>query len=399
MEQKKLPRLPDYGSCLVNLSNSILKKFGAETAAETLPLADRYLAGSFKNVVLLLLDALGTSILEKHLEQDGFFRSHFAGSFDSVYPPTTVAATTSVLSGLYPNEHGWLGWDVFYPGIGKNVTVFRNTEQIREKEDAVPAGACPDGRKKWTADSLEEVLPAAEYNVAFRFTPYKNIIEKIREAGGSAFAVTPFVPPFPQSMEAILDRVKCLCGEPGAKFIYTYWNEPDSTMHRTGTVSAETHTIVTALEKAVEKAVSGLSDTLLLITADHGHMDSRNRCLLDYPEIINCLVRLPSVEPRTLNLFVRKECLETFPEVFRKYFGGSFVLLTRDEVLSGKLFGIGRDHEELERMVGDYVALSVSDISVFNTHLEAQETPGGHAGMTEEEMKVPLIVIEKPRLE
>ena len=45
MEQKKLPRLPDYGSCLVNLSNSILKKFGAETAAETLPLADRYLAG------------------------------------------------------------------------------------------------------------------------------------------------------------------------------------------------------------------------------------------------------------------------------------------------------------------------------------------------------------------
>ena len=44
MEQKKLPRLPDYGSCLVNLSNSILKKFGAETAAGTLPLADRYLA-------------------------------------------------------------------------------------------------------------------------------------------------------------------------------------------------------------------------------------------------------------------------------------------------------------------------------------------------------------------
>ncbi len=108
-----LSRLPDYDCCLVNLANSILKKFGAETTAKTLPLADQYLVGTYKNVVLLLLDAMGTPILEKHLDRDGFFRSHLAGSFDSVYPPTTVAATTSVLSGLYPNEHGWLGWDVY----------------------------------------------------------------------------------------------------------------------------------------------------------------------------------------------------------------------------------------------------------------------------------------------
>ncbi len=138
MDLKKRPDFPDYHHCLVNLSNSILKKFGAETTAETLPLADQYLEGEYRNVVLLLLDAMGMSILEKHLEKDGFFRSHVAGTLDSVYPPTTVAATTSVLSGLYPNEHGWLGWDVYYPQIGKNVTVFTNSEQIREKEGAIP---------------------------------------------------------------------------------------------------------------------------------------------------------------------------------------------------------------------------------------------------------------------
>lgn len=86
--------LPDYNNCLVNLSNSILKKFGAPTTAETLPLADKYLEEEYQNVVLLILDALGTSIVERHLEENGFFRSHMAGSFDSVYPPTTVAATT-----------------------------------------------------------------------------------------------------------------------------------------------------------------------------------------------------------------------------------------------------------------------------------------------------------------
>ena len=39
-----------------------------------------------------------------------------------------------MLSGLYLNEHGWLGWDIYYPQVGKNVTVFTNTEQIKEKE-------------------------------------------------------------------------------------------------------------------------------------------------------------------------------------------------------------------------------------------------------------------------
>ena len=113
--------LPDYNNCLVNLANSVLKKFGAETTAATLPLADKVLAGNYKNVVVLLLDALGISILEKHLKPEGFFRSHLAGAFNSVYPPTTVAATTSIMSGLYPNEHGWLGWDVYYPQLDKTL--------------------------------------------------------------------------------------------------------------------------------------------------------------------------------------------------------------------------------------------------------------------------------------
>ena len=392
--KQRLPVYPDYHNCLVNLSNSILKKFGAETTAETLPLADQYLQKDYQNVVVLLLDAMGISILEKHLDRDGFFRSHLAGSFDSVYPPTTVAATTSMLSGLYPNEHGWLGWDIYYPQVGKNVTVFTNTEQIKEKEGAVSTAAYPDGKAKWTEESLEKILPAAEFNVGFQYTPYKNILNRIREAGGEAYAAMPFLPPYPQSLEAILDRVKALCGEPGKKFIYAYWNEPDSTMHRTGTVSSETHAMMTELERMVEKAVSGLSDTLFMITADHGHMDSRNCCLKDYPEVMNCLVRQPSIEPRTLNLFVRDECKEAFPEIFRKYFGDSFVLLTRDEVITGKLFGIGNDHDGLENMIGDYVALAVSDKSIFNTHLEAQEMPGGHAGLSKEEISIPLIVIE-----
>ena len=32
----------------------------------------------------------------------------------SVYPCTTVAAMTSYRSGISPNEHGWLGWTLYF---------------------------------------------------------------------------------------------------------------------------------------------------------------------------------------------------------------------------------------------------------------------------------------------
>ncbi len=391
----KLSDLPDYENCLVNLSNSILKKFDAGTTAKTLPLADPYLEKNYKNVVVLLLDAMGMSIIEKHLKEDGFFRSHLAGSLDSVYPPTTVAATTSMLSGLYPNEHGWLGWDLYFPQLNKNVTVFQNTEQLKEKEGAQPTDAASDGSKKWTEDSLEEVRPAADHKAGFTYLPYKNIIEKINDAGGHAYPVMPFLPPYPQTIEEILKQIEALCKESEEKFIYAYWNEPDATMHRTGTMSNDTHKMVTELETMIEETVSRLSDTLFLITADHSHIDSKNLCLLDYPEITECLLRMPSMEPRTLNLFVKYEYKESFPEIFRRYFKDAFLLLTREQVLSNAVFGPGESREDLGAMIGDYVALAVSNESIFNTHMEAQEMPGVHAGLTREEIEIPLIVIEK----
>ena len=385
---------PDYNKCLVNLANSVLEKFGAETTADTLDAADKYLAGNYKNVVLLLLDAMGVSILEKHLAADGFFRSHLKDTYSSVYPPTTVAATTSVLSGLYPNEHGWLGWDMYFPELDKNVTVFTNRNQLKEKEGAAPTVLNQQQDWEWGIDSLVEPLPAAEFNAGFRYLPYRNILDRINDAGGRAFASMPFLPPFPDTLEKILARVKELCDEPGKKFIYAYWNEPDSTMHRTGTTSARTHDQLLSIEEKVRELASGLSDTLLIITADHSHMDSKNLCLLDYPEVLDCLVRMPSMEPRTLNLFVKEECMDTFPEIFRKNFGDSFLLLTKEEVLSENLFGPGEGRPGLTDMIGDYVALAVSPVSIFNTHYEAQVMPGGHAGLTAEEARIPLIVVE-----
>lgn len=368
---------PDYDNCIVNLSNSLLKAFGAETVAPTLKAADRLLEKDYKNVVVLLMDAMGISILEKHLQPDGFLRSHLEVSYSSVFPPTTVAATTSMLSGLYPNESGWLGWDMYFPELDKNVTVFLNKDQLTEDENGEPA----------------EPAPAADFNAGFKYCPYKNIIDRINEAGGSAYASMPFLEPFPQDLEAILSRVEELCKQPEKKFIYAYWNEPDGTMHLKGPDSNDTRELMISLENRLEKFASGLTDTLLLITADHSQIECENYCLMDYPEILKCLVRLPAIEPRALSFQVKDEYKKDFPDIFRKEFGDKFQILTREEVIESKLFGVGKDHGSLHDMLGDYLAVSVSPAAVFLTHMEAGMMPGGHAGLTEEELEIPLIAV------
>ena len=72
-------KYPDYENCLANLACSVLKHFGIEPPNSTYKPADELLAKEYRNIILLLLDGMGTNILEKHLSPDGFFRSHFCG--------------------------------------------------------------------------------------------------------------------------------------------------------------------------------------------------------------------------------------------------------------------------------------------------------------------------------
>ena len=212
MEKKVV--FPDYNNSLVNLSSSILKAFDVAPVETTLDRVDELLSKDYKNIVLLLLDGMGISTMEKLLDKEGAFRSHLLFPYSSVFPATTVAATTSVLSALSPLSHCWLGWDNYYPIVGENVTVFLNRVQGTNRN-------------------------AASYNVAQKFTPYKSIITEINEGGGKAYGSSPFISPYPYVFDSVLDRVEMLCKEGGRKFVYAYWTEPDSLLHKNGTESEE----------------------------------------------------------------------------------------------------------------------------------------------------------------
>ena len=140
MTPKKNLVWPDYDNCLANLPNSILKYFGQPTVGSTLPLADKYLQKDYKNVVLLLLDGMGKHILENCLEEKGLFRKNLAGTYQSVFLSTTVAATTSAMSGLQPCEHSWLGWECYYPQVDEAIRLLAKELSTNPEFKPVEAG-------------------------------------------------------------------------------------------------------------------------------------------------------------------------------------------------------------------------------------------------------------------
>lgn len=361
--------LPDYTNCIANLANSILKKFGIEEGRQGLKLLDQYLEKDYENIVVILLDGMGKCIIDKNLEKDGFFHSHLKGTYSSVFPPTTVAATTSIANGLTPYEHSWLGWDCYYPQIDKNVTVFLNQETGTDKQ-------------------------AADYNVAWTYGGYESIVSKIEKNGGKAFNVSPFFEPFPDSFDKICEQILYLCKKSGKKYIYSYWSEPDSIMHKKGCYGEDAKQVLQTLEQEVQNLCKELNNTLVILTADHGHMDSKGVSLIDYPKITECLLRMPSIEPRALNFFVKEEKREQFLSEFQKEFGDKFLLWTKKQVIDNKLFGIGKEHPNFQGMLGDYLAIAVDDLSIYSTREESDYFIGVHAGLTRDEMIIPLIVIE-----
>lgn len=365
-------QFPDYLNCGTNLTASVLKFFGLNTAHQSLPAVDHMLSeGKYRNIVLMLFDGMSISTLQDHVSDDSFLKTHIMAQLSAVFPSTTTAATTSIITGLNPGEHGWIGWTLYFKRLSKSIDLFWNTEQFTREA-------------------------AADYPVASTYFPYTTVTEKVTQSGKAKGAViSPFEGTIIHSLNGLFLETKRKLREDGRHYIYAYWPEPDKQMHQFGCE----HELVKQSVKNIEEGLIDLQlslgpDDIILVTADHGLIDSKPDFFEDFPLLENMLLIPPSVEPRASALYIKKENLEAFSALFLQTFQDHYILLSKEEALNSRLFGTGSHHEELSDLVGDYFAVAVKEYALYQKH-EHCKLLGMHAGLTEREMKVPLIVIKK----
>ena len=361
----------NYNECLTNLACSIRKYFDLEYHHNTLSYIDDILEKEKPtNVVLMLLDGMGSNIIDRALDKDSFFIKNRYKKITTVFPATTTAATTSIRTGLNPAEHGMLGWNTYLYPIDKTITLFM-------------------GREKGS----DEIC--TEFNSVKDKLLTKSISEQLNEVGKYK-SIELF--PFPTShavvykdldemMEMILNETK----SKDKKFIYAYNDEPDHTMHEYGPDSKEARDLIIERNNKVEDLASKLEDTLLIVIADHGHIKTDNIYLEDYKELYNMLERTTSLEQRAVSFKIKDEYIDKFEDAFNKEFGNYFSLYTKQEIVDSKLFGDGVENELFDKALGDFIAVADNSNKALLTK-DDENLYSNHAGYTDDEIYVPLIL-------
>lgn len=365
----------DYNECLTNLACSIRKYFGLDYQHTTLSYIDRLLEEHKpRNVVTILCDGMGSNILDRTLSEESFFIRNRLKSITTVFPATTVAATTSMMTGLNPVESGMLGWDMYFKDIDKTITTFYGSE-----------------KGDFDYKPLKEAVDFIKKHMKRR-----SIMDEINEKGmDKGYTLFPFGPYSYSNLDEMLRIIEDKCREEGKKYIYAYDTEPDSTMHATGCDSEESKRLIIELNDKIEQLCERLEDTIIFIVADHGHKNVINIDLNDYPDVINCLIRNTSLEPRAVNFFVKDDKLEEFEKLFARYFSKDFDLHAKTDVISSKLFGDGEENEIFRDSLGDYLAIAKTDKTLLYAGSEVLKSQ--HAGYTDDELYVPLIVVNKSK--
>lgn len=377
--------MPNYDHCILNLITSVLKYYNVETNHSSLNNLDKILQKRYKNVIFLVLDGMGEHILNK-ISPQGYFSKHKVDCITSVYPSTTTMTLTTYYSGKPPYESGWIAWSQYFKEYGRAVDMLSHKESYK-------------------GESIKD----ANINVFESIVNYKTIFERIEEASPNikAYELTPSYSDKrskrsirADSIDEIISNIEMLCKNEEEKFIFAYSDNPDGLLHKYGTTSQEAKEFIINTENKIQNMCKNLSeDSILIISADHGHKDiEKAYTLLDYPEIQECLILPASLESRALTFWVKENMKKEFEERFNKIFANEFLLLKKEEFLEKHFLGYGEKHYKIDDFIGNYIALSISSSMIrLETFLaEGKKVKKStHCGLTKEEMEVPMIIIKK----
>ena len=378
--------LPNYDHCILGTMSSILKNYNVECACKSNEALDKILSEKrYKNIIFMILDGLGEYNLNE-ISKDGFFKQNQIDCVTSVFPSTTTAALPAYYSGKAPYETGWIAWSQYFKEYGRALDTFSHKESY-----------LGDYLKKPLKDVFETDMN------------YKSIFYQIEEASPDvkAFEVQPEYAEKrskrsirANNIDELIFTIEDIVTMPSNNFILAYSDNPDGLLHKFGTDSVEAKEFVLDAEKKIKDLRAKLGDdSLIIVTADHGHKNITNAyTILDYPELMECLIIPPSLESRCLSFWVKEEMKDIFVQRFNSLFEKNFWLMTKEEFLDKyKMLGTGKKHKKVDDFIGNFIAISVDGSMMrIETYL-AEGKPlkkSTHCGLSREEMEVPIIVLK-----
>jgi type I phosphodiesterase/nucleotide pyrophosphatase len=396
--------MPDYdGGGLLNVPATVLDVLGARDAGDAPPLTglDPALREGVRQVVVVLADGLGWWQLEMLCDRgDTPFLAELRErarrrdraqllNVTTVFPSTTAAAITTLNTGRTPLEHG-------------NIAYFVWLEEFAQVTAMLRWGPAITRRGSYFDDPAIDPL---------RYVQVPSIHARLRQRGISSHVIEPelfrteamtrmhsaeasyvgYI--LPSSMGVRLRDL--VAAAPRPSYVYAYWAGIDTISHLHGPRSEEAAMEAALFDLDLRRALGdrGAGDTLVLLTADHGHATTDPDKLLDVvgDEDLRALLRNPPAgEPRLV--FLHTDRPELVREHIERKWPGLFTLLDRDELIDAGLFGRG-DATLARRRIGEVVAMLDRDLAASIVKVDGQtfRHRGSHGGMSADEMRIPVL--------
>ena len=382
---------PDFENSILNLISSILSCYNIETELPPLQQLDISELKEKQNLIFVILDGLGNNLIEKFGNVCSLLRKYRQNVITSVFPPTTTAAITSLMTAKFPFEHGAIGWSLYFKEAFKLI-------------DFLPAN-----------DSVSQTNLGEKFVPLLNMLPPENIFQKITKKNKALqlFQLSPSsihksnynkrisagakVIPY-NEIEEMFGILKSLISEKKKKLIVVYSSFPDALEHRFGVYSSEVKDFLQKFNNELEKFLNKTDKTksTLFITADHGLIDVKKYYSLDKNNPLYDDLILPAFpEPRFVSFFVKSHKTKKFEEDIA-LLNDEFIFMKRDEFLRSSLVGKSKLHPRIDDFIGNYVGIAIADSAfrnVFSYFSQHPEFKAHHSGLTGEEMLVPLIKI------
>ena len=358
---------------LVNLANSLLAHYHAPTHHQPIASLVKRLKNKNK-IVFLLFDGMGQTILRQHLPPWSWLRRQTKLTITSTFPSTTAAATNAFLSGRYPNEIGWLGWASYFPEHDRFLELFTGRDYLLQQ----PALKPEDVQATIQYESIFQQIQRAQPNLSIH-----QVWPDIKTGGAKDFA-------------SWINQLTIACNQPGPSLTYGYWLDPDKTIHKLGVSDQPIRTIVSTIQSELKVLTKQHKDTTFVVFADHGLVDVTFLNIQTYPELFHMLIRSFGLEPRAATFYVKPLFINKFKEVFNRYYGRYFILMSKQEAITQSLYGLGVNHPRFHDFIGDFIAIA-KDKYAFTHGLNTDTMPltmkAHHAGMTKKEMLIDVMIV------
>ncbi len=344
------------------------------------------LIGPADHYVLVLVDGMGTSALEK-LPPGSFLRSHLAEQLLAVFPPTTAAAMTTLATARWPGEHGVPTWWIYLERFGLSAVSLRFAERFTERpleQYGVPADEVFPLPSVWPAAKHQPLTVIGAGLAQSTFTRY---------AGGET-ARAGYLD-IPEALELVVRRV---AAARSPTFTYVYLPQLDAIGHRKGIDTDEAAALLAGLDAQLADLASRLAARArLVVTADHGMADippERTFILEEDDPLMSHLLCPPTGEPTVPICHIHSGHEQAFTDLFACRFGEAFFFLTPSEAEELHLFGPGPLSPVTHRRLGTLFGIAPQPAAIYFRPRQGEffVHVGVHAGMSPQEMQIPLIL-------